>query len=162
MKPKLVIFSTDAEFLDRLRAQSAELPFVSFALGNGPGVTKTERLDALKVSQMDAVERYGFSPPHPALEARVLKTPANLVERGLPRYAISGVALPKDYPRNARAEFELAISATLKAIKEFNHRSEDQIVRVGIPPEALCLDKLAPAEVFQILERIYRELIPSE
>lgn len=161
MKPKLVIFSTDAEFIERLRSQSTRMPYVSYAVGNGPAVAKAEQLDALKVSQTDAVERYGFNPPHPVLEARVLKTPATLVERGLPRYAISGVALPKDYSRNPGSELELVISAILKAVKQFNARGEDQILTVGMLPESLSLDKLSPPEVFEMLERIYGELILS-
>jgi hypothetical protein len=159
MKTELIIFSTDAELIEKLRPQSSRLLYVSYAVGNGPAVSKSERLDALKVSQMEAVERYGFNPPHPLLEARVLKAPSALVERGLPRYAISGVALPKDYPRNPKSEMELVISAMLKAVKEFNERSEDQIFRIGMLPESLSLDKLPAAEVFGALERIDREVI---
>lgn len=161
MKPYLVIFSTDADQIETLKPQSAQLPYVCYALGNGPTVTKAENLDALKVTQMEAVERFGFNPPHPVLESRVLKTPKPLLERGLPRYAISGVALPKDYPRNPRRELELVISAMLRAIREFNDQGEDQIVRVGMLPENLSLDKLSPTEVFQTLQRIYGELIPT-
>ena len=161
MKPTLVIFSTDIELIERLRSQSTQLPYVSYAVGNGPTVTKTEQLDALKVSQMDAVERYGFNPPQPLFEARVLKAPTGLVERGLPKYAISGVALPGDYPRNARSELELVISAMLKAIKEFNGKGQDQILRIGLLPEQLSLEKLPPSEVFQMLERIYGEVIAA-
>jgi len=161
MKPCLVIFSTDAEQIEKLRPQSAQLPYVGYAVGNGPMVTKAENLDALKINQMEAVERFGFNPPYPVLESRVLKTPVALLERGLPRYAISGVALPKDYPRDSLGELELVISAMLRAIKEFNDRGEDQILRVGILPERLSLDKLPPREVFQTLERIYGELIPG-
>lgn len=161
MKPQLVIFSTDAELIKRLKSQSTQLSYVGYAVGNGPTVAKSEHLDALKVSQMDAVERYGFNPPHPMLEARVLKTPALLLERGLPKYAISGVALPKDYPRNARSELELVISAMLKAIKEFNARGEDQILRVGLLPDDIGLLEFPPAEVLQMLDRVYRELIAA-
>jgi hypothetical protein len=159
MKPQLVIFSTDAELIDRLCAESTRLPFLSFAVGDGLAVTKAERLDALKVSQMDAVERYRFNPPHPLLEARVLTTPPDLIQRGLPRYAISGVALPRDYQRNVKTELELDVSAMLKAIQGFNQRGEDQILRVGMLPDSLSLDKVAPAEAFQIVERIYSQLV---
>ena len=159
MQPQFIIFSTDAARLDRIRTQSPQLPFVSFAVGNGPVVTKSERLDALKISQMEALELYGFNPPYPILEARVLKAPASLIELGLPRYAISGVALPPDYPRDASLELDLAISATLKAIRDFNNRGDDRIVWVGILPEGLSLDKIAPADVFEAFERIYRSLI---
>ena len=158
MKPQIVIFSTDAELIERLKPQSAQLSYVSYAVGDGPRVTQAESLDALKVTQMEAVERFGFNPPHPLLEARVLKTPSNLLDRGLPRYAISGVSLPKDYPRNPWSELELVISAMLKAIKEFNDRGKEQIVRVGLLPENLSLTKLPPTEVFQTLDRIYGEL----
>jgi hypothetical protein len=75
MKPYLVIFSTDAEQIETLKPQSTQLPYVCYALGNGPTVTKAENLDVLKVTQMEAVERFGFNPPHPVLESRVLKTP---------------------------------------------------------------------------------------
>lgn len=75
MKPELVILRTGAELIQRLRSEGKRLPYVSYAVGNGQNVTKSERLDAMKVSQMDAVERYGFDPPHPILEARVLKAP---------------------------------------------------------------------------------------
>lgn len=160
MSLHIVIFSTDAETIEMLRSVAKQLPYLSFAEGDGPTVTKAERLDALKVSQMDAVERYGFNPPHPFLEARVLKAPTNLVERGLPKYGISGVALPNHYSRrDIRAELELVISAMLKAVKEFNNTGGDQILRVGILPESLMLDKLPPTEVFQMLERIYEQLI---
>ena len=158
MKPQLVIFSTDAGLIDRLCAESTRLPFLSFAVGDGLAVTKAERLDALKVSQMDAVERYRFNPPHPLLEARVLTTPPDFIQRGLPRYAISGVALPRDYQLNVKAELELGVSAMLKVI-DFNQRGEDQILRVGMLPESLSLDKVAPAEAFQIVERIYSQLV---
>jgi hypothetical protein len=91
----------------------------------------------------------------------VLETPASLLARGLPRYAISVVGLPEDYPRDALGELELAISAMPRAIKEFNDRGGDQILRVGILPERLSLDKLPSTVVFQPLERVYGELIPS-
>ena len=161
MKPQFVIFSKDVELMESLKAQSAKLSYISYAVGDGPTVTKAEQLDALKVSQMDAVERYGFNPPHPILEARVLKTPTTLLERGLPKYAISGVALPKDYPRNAQSELELVISAMLKAIQQFNSKGADQIVRVGMLPDDLSLNKLPPNDVFRTLERIYGEFVPA-
>jgi hypothetical protein len=159
MNLKLIIFSPDGKLIERLRAQGERLPFVSFAVGDGPTVAKTRRLDALKISQMDAVERYGFNPPHPLLEAQVLKAPSALLQRGLPRYAVSGVALPDDYQRNISSEMELVISATLKAIAKFNATSQDQILRIGMLPESLSLDKLPAAEVFGALERIYGELV---
>lgn len=161
MKPEFVIFSTDAEQIERLRSQSSHLPYVSYSVGNGPVVTKLARLDALKVSQMDAVQRYGFNPPHPLLEARVLKAPTALVERGLPRYAISGVALPEDYRRDTRSEMELVISAMLKAVRDFNAEGGDQIQRIGVLPEGLSLDKLPAPDVFETLDRIYGELVTA-
>lgn len=156
--PELVIFSTDAKLIQELRSECKGLPQVNFAEGNGPTVSKRERLDALKVSQMDAVERYGFNPPHPLFEARILKTPTTLIDQGLPRYAISGVSLPKDFRRDVRRELELTISAMLSAVKKFNSKGGDQIRRVGVIPESLSLDKLSATEVFRTLERIYGEL----
>jgi hypothetical protein len=162
MKPQLVIFDTDAELIQQLKPQSAHLPYVHYAVGDGLTVTKAEKLDALKVSLMMALERFGWNPPYPPFQARVLKTPPADVQRGMPRYGISGVALPKDYPRDdPRRELEIGVSAMLKAVKEFNDRGEDQILRVGMLPENLSLDKLPPGEVFQMLERIYEELIAA-
>jgi hypothetical protein len=161
MKPQFVIFSKDAELIERLKSQSAHLPYVHYAVGDGLTVTKAEKLDALKVSLMMALERFGWNPPYPLFEARVLKTPPADVQRGMPRYGISGVALPKDYPRNVQSELELVIPAMLKAIQEFNKRGEDQIVRVGMLPDDLSLNKLPPTEVFQTLERIYGDLIST-
>ncbi len=161
MKPQFVIFSKDAELVERLKSQSSQMPYVSYEVGEGPTFIKTLKLDALKVSLMESLERFGWNPPYPPFEARVLKAPSALLELGLPKYAISGVALPKDYPRNAQSELELVISAMLKAIQEFNKRGEDQIVRVGMLPDDLSLNKLLPTEVFQTLERIYREWIPT-
>lgn len=161
MKPELVIFSTTGEMIERLRSQSSHLPYVSYAIGTGPIVTKMACLDALKVSQMEAVQRYGFNPPHPLLEARVLKAPTDLIARGLPKYAISGVALPKDYRRDLRSEMELVISAMLKTVNDFNAEGGDQIQRVGMLPESLCLDKLPASEVFGTLDRIYKKLVAA-
>jgi hypothetical protein len=161
VKPQLVIFDTDAELIERLRSQSANQAYISYAVGNGPMVTKSANLDALKVSLMDALDRFGLNPPYPVGEARVLKTPLVELRRGLPRYAISGVALPPNYNRDVRLELDLVISATLKAIKEFNARGEDQILRVGILPESLGLGKLPPAEVFETLDRIYGEVMSN-
>ncbi len=127
MKPKLVIFDTDAELIQRLKPLSAHLPYVCYAVGDGLTVTKAEKLDALKVSLMMALEHFGWNPPYPLFEARVLKTPPADVQRGMPRYGISGVALPKDYPRDdPRRELEISVSAMLKAVKEFNSTGEDQ------------------------------------
>src|SRR5258708_28412399 len=159
MKPEFVIFSKDAELIERLKPQSAQLPYVSYAVGDGPTVARAVKLDALKVSLMESLERFGWNPPYPPFEARVLKAPSTLLEMGLPKYAISGVALRKDYPRNAQSELELVISAMLKAIQEFNKRGEDQIVRVGMLPDDLSLNKLPPTDLFQTLDRIYGELI---
>src|SRR5258708_24742940 len=161
MKPEFVIFSKDAELIERLKPQSAQLPYGSYAVGDGPTVARAVKLDALKVSLMESLERFGWNPPYPPLEARVLKTPATLIERGLPKYAVSGVALPKDHPRDPWFELEMVISAMLKAINEFNAEGADQIVRVGMLPDDLSLDKLPSAEVFQRFERIYGELIPA-
>src|SRR5690349_1527982 len=107
MKPELVIFDTNAELIQRLRSQSSDLPYVHYAVGNGPAVTTSANLDAMKVSLIDALERFGLKPPYPEYGARVLKTPLPEVQRGLPKYAISGVALPKDYVRNVRSELEI-------------------------------------------------------
>jgi hypothetical protein len=161
MKPQFVIFSKDAELVERLKSQSTQMPYVSYEVGEGPTFIKTLKLDALKVSLMESLERFGWNPPYPPFEARVLKAPSALLELGLPKYAISGVALPKDHPRDPLFELEMVISATLKAIKEFNGEGQDQIVRVGMLPDDLSLNKLPPAEVFQRLERIYGEMIPA-
>ena len=158
MKPQLFIFDTDKELIQQLKSQSAHMPYVRYAVGDGLTVTKAEKLDALKVTLMTALEHFGWNPPYPPFEACVLKTPSADVARGMPRYGISGVALPKNYPRdNLRRELKIVISAMLKAVKRFNSSHEDQILRIGILPEELSLKRLPPAEVFQMLKRIYED-----
>src|SRR5258708_22969997 len=125
MKPEFVIFSKDAELIERLKSQSTQMPYVSYEVGEGPTFIKTLKLDALKVSLMESPERFGWNPPYPPFEARVLRAPSTLLEMGFPKYAISGVALRKDYPRNPQSELELVISAILRPIQELTQSGED-------------------------------------
>ena len=90
MSPEFVIFSTDAGLVENLKSLSKQLPYASYAIGDGPTVAMCAQLDALKVSLMESLERFGWNPPYPPFEARVLTTPSTLLDRGLPKYAISG------------------------------------------------------------------------
>jgi hypothetical protein len=157
MKPRLILFSTDPAFLETLKPFSAELPYISYEVGNGPQVMAKARLDALWATLMAGVELFNASPPFPLHEARVLQTPPAQLRRGMPKYGVVGVAVAKDEPTVPEHNLRLVLCALLKAVSTFNSESTDRIARVGILPDDLELKRLDPATAFQIIREVYNE-----
>ncbi len=154
-KPQLILYSTDSALLDKLKPFSAELPYVSYAAGNGPQVTASASLDALWATLMTGVELFGAVPPFPLHEANVLKTPPSQLRRGMPRHGVVGVAVSKDDPKTPDYNLRLVLSALLKAVDDFNSRNTDQIARVGILPDDLELKRLDAPTAFKIIREVY-------
>jgi hypothetical protein len=151
---QLVLFSPDAALLEKLRPFSAGLPYISYEIGYGPQVAARVRLDALWTTLMGGVELFGASPPFPLHEARVLGTPPEQLQRGMPRHGVVGVAVSRDDPKTPEYNLRLVLSALLKAVKDFNSRSTDQITRVGILPDDLELKTLDPRTAFKIIQDV--------
>ena len=156
-RPHLVFFSSDSAFLEKLKPFSAELPYISYEVGNGPHVTAKAGLDALWATLMAGVELFGAEPPFPLYEARVLETPRAQLLRGMPRHGVVGVAVSKDDPKTPEYNLRLVLSALLKAVKDFNSRGTDQVFRVGILPDDLELKKLDPSTAFKIIREVYEQ-----
>jgi hypothetical protein len=160
-QPQIVFFDTEDSILKRLEVHSAGIPYLSFFVGNGLEATKTAKLDAMQVSLMIAIDRFGVGPPFPVHEAIVIKTPEGEVKGGLPEHVIAGVAIAKDDPKDPQFALPVMLSAILRAVREFNLKHEKKIMRVGILTLALCLDKLPAAEAVGTISRIYREIFPE-
>ncbi len=154
-RPQLVLFSTDAAFVEKLKPFSAGLPYISYEVGNGPQVTSKARLDALWATLMVGVELFGATPPFPMHEASVLQTPEPHLKRGMPRYGVVGVAISKDEGKIPEHNVRLVFSALLQAVRDFNSQGKDQIARVGILLDDLEFKKLAPSTVFKIIREVY-------
>lgn len=157
--PQLILFSTDASLLERLKPHGTALPYIAFEVGNGPEVTVRARLDALWATLMAGVELFGAVPPFPLHDARVLPTPPSLLKRGMPRYGVVGVAVSKDEGKVPELNLRLVLSALLRAIKEFNSQGRDRIIRVGILPDDLELKRLEPSTAFKIIREVYEHEI---
>jgi len=106
---------------------------------------------------MAGVELFGATPPFPLYEAQVLETPPAQLQRGMPKYGVVGVATSEEDPKTPEHNLRLVLSALLKAVKVFNLRNTDQIVRVGILPDHLDLLRLDPAEAFRIVREVYEQ-----
>jgi hypothetical protein len=158
-KPQLILFSTDSAFLERLSPTSASLPYISYIVGSGPQVTVAARLDALWATLMVGAELFGAVPPFPLNEAQVLQTPLEQLKRGMPKYGIVGVAVSKDEIKQPEHNLRLVLSALLRAVKDFNSRNTDQIVRVGILPDDLELKKLDSDKAFKIIHEVYEQYV---
>jgi hypothetical protein len=158
-KPHLILFSTDALLLERLKPYGTALPYMAFEVGHGPEVTARAHLDALWATLMTGVELFGAVPPFPLHDARVLPTPPSQLKRGMPRYGVVGVAVSKDEGKVPDLNLRLVLSALLRAIKEFNSQGSDRIIRVGILPDDLELKRLEPSTAFKIIREIYEHEI---
>jgi hypothetical protein len=154
-KPQLILYGSDASVLDMLKPYSAELPYLSYEVGYGPEVTDKAHLDAFWVTLAGGVELFGASPPFPLHAARVLRTPAVQLDKGFPRYGIVGVAVSENDPKSPDYNLRLVMSALLTAVKDFNARGQDQILREGILPDDLELKKLKPEAAFKIVREVY-------
>lgn len=154
-KPQLILYGTDAGILERLRPFSAALRYIGYEVGYGIEIAAKAKLDALWLTPMAAVELYGANPPFPVHEAQVVKTPTPQLVRGFPRYGVVGVATSREDPRTPEFELRLIISALLKALTEFNSQSEDQIIRVGVLPQDLGLERMDPEKAFGIIRDLY-------
>jgi hypothetical protein len=132
-----------------------ELPYIHYEVGHGPQVTKRVQLDALWATIMLAVELFGENPPFPLHQARVRKTSSLLLQQGLPRYYVAGVAKSKTDPTTPEYDLRLVTSALLKAVGDFNSQNQDKIVRIGIQPADLALGKLNPEAAFKIIREEY-------
>jgi hypothetical protein len=154
-QPELILFGTDNAFLNNLKAHSGNLPYISYELGIGLQIAQKARFDAFWATPMMAVELYGATPPFPLHQAQVLRTPEAQKQKGFPRYAIVGVAVHQDDPKDPKYNLRLIIESLLTGVKKFNIENEDQIRRVGILPENLELKKLKPKIAFAIIKEIY-------
>jgi hypothetical protein len=154
-KAELILFGADSDLLERLKAFSAELPWIGYEPGYGPQVVAKASLDALWATPMVGLELFGVAPPFPLHEARAHKTPTRHLQRGMPRYVIVGVATSKSDPVTPEYNLRLVLSCLLKAVKDFNSRNADQIRRIGILPEDLDLKRLDPVEAFRIAREVY-------
>jgi hypothetical protein len=154
---QLILFSTDSVFLEKLRSYSTGLSYISFETGYGPQVTAKAGLDALWATLMAGVELFGAAPPFPLYEARVFETPLAQLQRGMPRHGVVGVAVSRDDPETPEHNLRVVLSALLKAVKDFNSKNTDQILRVGILPDDLELKKLDPGTAFEIIREVYEQ-----
>jgi hypothetical protein len=153
----LVVFSPDSALVNHLKTFSADLPFLSFEVGHGPQVTERAKLDALWATPMVGIELFGAAPPFPLHEARVVETPPVQIQSGLPRHGIVGVAVSANDPKAPDFNLRLVLSALLSAVKEFNARNSEQIVRVGVLPEDLELTRLDSSTAFKIIRDVYEK-----
>lgn len=158
-RPQLILFSTDASLLEKLKPHGSVLPYIAFEVGNGPEVTARARLDALWATLMAGVELFGAVPPFPLHDARVLPTPPSQLKRGMPRYGVVGVAVSKDEGKVPELNLRLVLSALLRAIKEFNSQGRDRITRIGILPDDLELKRLEPSTAFKIIREVYEQAL---
>ena len=154
---QLVLFGTDAGLLEELRRCSDALPYISYEQGYGPQVVVKANLDALWATPMIGAELFGATPPFPLHEARVLKTPPAQLQRGMPRYAIVGVATSDDDPTTPEYNLQLVLSSLLKAVHNFNSKQSDQIRRVGILPEDLDLKRIDHGRGIEMIRQVYED-----
>ncbi len=154
---QLVVFGTDSGLLEDLKRSSAMLNYISYEQGYGPQVAAKVGLDALWATPMVGAELYGAVPPFPLHEARVLKTPAAQLQRGMPQYGIVGVATSDDDPKTPEYNLRLVLSALLRAVYDFNSRQSDQIRRIGILPEDLDLNRIDHGKAVEIIRQVYEE-----
>ena len=153
----IVLFGTNPILLEGLKRASDAFPYLSCELGYGPQVAAKAGLDAMWATPMVGAELFGAIPPFPLHEARVLKTPALQLRRGMPKYAVVGVATSNDDPKTPEYNLRLVLSALLKAVQDFNSRQPDQIRRVGVLPEDLDLLRIDPAKAVEIIRQVYEE-----
>ncbi len=156
-KPRLILYGSDTALLQKLKLQSSQLPYISYEAGHGPQVTARARLDALWVTLMGAVELFGAAPPFPLHQACVMRTPVVQLDRGFPRYGVVGVAVSENDPKTPEFNLRLVLSALLTTVKDFNSQGRDQILRVGILPNDLDLNKLDIKEAFGIVREVYEK-----
>ncbi len=152
---ELILFGADSGFLQNLKRFSSELPYISYEVGHGPQVVAKAGLDAMWATPMSGAELFGAVPPFPLHKAQVLPTPPAQLQHGMPRYGVVGVATSEDDPKTPEFNLRLVLSALLRAVNDFNSRSSDHIVRVGILPDHLDLRRLDPATAFQIIREVY-------
>ncbi len=156
-KTELILFSPDYAILETLRQFSEDLPYIEYEGGYGPEVVEKARLDAIWATPMMAVELFGANPPFPVHEARVLRTSASALRRGMPKYAVVGVATTAKDPKTPEFNLRLVLSALLRAVKDFNLQHDDQIIRIGILPENLALIELDPRKAINIVREVYEQ-----
>ncbi|HLW98175.1 MAG TPA: hypothetical protein VKR82_05975 [Candidatus Acidoferrales bacterium] len=154
-KPQLILYDTDSAVLENLEHALADLPYISFEVGNGPQVCARAHLDAIWATIMVGLEVFGAQPPFPLHEARVLLMPSAQLECGMPKYGVVGVAVSKDDPTTPEFNLRLVLSVLLRTVKSFNSQRKDQIERVGILPDDLDLRKLDPARAHEIIQEVY-------
>ncbi|MCI0625313.1 MAG: hypothetical protein L0387_27330 [Acidobacteria bacterium] len=159
MEFQIVIYSTEMERLERLRPYCNHLPYIRLVLGHGPDATEAAELDALWMTPMGAnyVGLDEWVSDLQKHEAHVYAMPKNAVTKGLPRFAVVGVLLTGNDPRDPEFELGLIVSSMCRAIRNFNRSSEYKLRRIGMLPEDLWLQKLDPGVAFRIIEKTTSE-----
>ncbi len=134
------------------------MAYISYQPGYGPDAVRKGGLDALWATPMVGVELFGAIPPFVIHEARVLETPPQQLQRGMPRYGVVGVTTKEGDPTTPEFVLRLVLPAFLKAVRAFNTTHEQPIRRIGFLPEDLGLRDLDPAQAFRIISEVVEGL----
>jgi hypothetical protein len=154
MCPQLVLFSDDARIVSILKPKFHLASNIVVVLGDGPLVTKRDKLDALWMSPMQA-SYFGVSTPLPKHVGQVFPMPLEKREKGLPRLLITGAVMAPDDPTTPQFAAELCAKALSEAVEKYNQDHQDKIIRIGSIPGNLCLDAAHPMLAVEALGKAF-------
>jgi hypothetical protein len=106
---------------------------------------------------MAGVELFCANPPFVIHEARVVETPAQQRQRGMPRYGVVGVRTNEDDSITPESVLRLVLSAFLRAVRAFNAAHAQRIRRVGVLPEDLGLKDIDADRAFMIIREVFEK-----
>ena len=79
----------------------------------------------------------------------------------MPPYVITGGAMASDDPQDPVFELRLIMTTALDAVKVFNTEHPDTIKVIGFLAENLCIDRLTPEHVGEIIRSVYENMLSS-
>jgi hypothetical protein len=128
---QLVVYGTNLNAMQALEAESNLKETLTFFHGNALDATKSQGLDALLITIMQA-ERFGISPPFPLNESVVAMTRTDEIAKGIPRFLVAGVRIDANSLRDWGNEVGTFLKAGIRAIRHHNESTSDKIQRVGV------------------------------
>lgn|GEM_PF-7126946 len=152
---KLIISVVENHDADLLRLGLKNLENITVVVLRPDQLWKRKDIDAIFLS-LPAAERWGAVPI--IHQAQVLKTKVEDRTKGWPPYAVSGVAMARQDPRDPIFELQLILDSVFKAVELFNTNSE-QIQAIGFWAEDLGLrnHRIEWTEAGRIIRSFYED-----
>ncbi len=138
MRPELIVQQTKRENVELVRKGLGKCQGVIVLGIDGKDFWSLAGIDAQFLT-LPRAEAWG-SKPLPPHTCEVLRTREAELKKGFPPYAVTGVILKDDDPKDGHFVLPLVVRSAVVAVRDFNERAGDLIQTIGL----MDVERFAP------------------